>query len=75
VFTASDCPDCLRLAPEMKNAAAADPELGFFLLSLKEHAALAKELGIRRTPTLVFPDGRTRAGFLPAEAITQGLGE
>ncbi len=75
VFTATDCPDCARLAPEMKKAAAADPKLGFFLLPLKEHAVLAKELDIRRTPTLVFPDGRTHGGFLPAEAIIERMGE
>ncbi len=69
VFTATDCPACARLAPEMKKAAAADPELGFFLLPMKEHAPLAAELGIRRTPALVFPDGGVTPGFHTAEAI------
>ncbi|MEN8687266.1 MAG: thioredoxin fold domain-containing protein [Desulfuromonadales bacterium] len=37
--------------------------------------ALARELGIRSTPTLVMPDGRVIPGYRKAEAILTIIGE
>ena len=37
--------------------------------------ALAGELGIRSTPTLVLPDGRVIPGYRKAEAILTIIGE
>ncbi|MGD9344064.1 MAG: DsbC family protein, partial [Desulfuromonadales bacterium] len=42
---------------------------------IDETIALARELGIRSTPTLVMPDGRVIPGYRKAEAILTIIGE
>lgn len=38
---------------------------------IEKNRELAKELNIRSTPTMVFPDGRAYPGFKPAEKIAE----
>ena len=43
--------------------------------AIERNEALAPTLGIRSTPTLVFPDGRVIPGYKPAEQILAELGK
>ena len=42
---------------------------------IEKNEALAKKLGVRSTPTLIFPDGRVVPGYKPADKILAYLKE
>ncbi len=41
---------------------------------IEKNEALARKIGVRSTPTLIFPDGRVVPGYKPAERILEYLG-
>lgn len=42
-------------------------------VDINRHIALAKQIGIRGTPTIVLPNGEVVSGYVPAEALKAAL--
>lgn len=79
-FNATWCAPCRNFAPVFEEAAGQFAgQVEFISIDIDRHQELARQLGIRSIPFIVFiqPDGniRSRVGFLPQEEFIKAINE